>query len=268
MSQRFFKKDGLTVMMGYDRPLNYVFCIVERGDEILYSNLDDDSAGTQQQNVEYYRPVLASLGIEVPESMYQGVMLDQRTRSGNLVVDHPIALTAFLKLFCDSGEPHVPQEFPNARPGLIYCGSTLRLNVYHEIDAEALGLFLPEGFEDVEAWASYPYRVVWKNDPLRAIVCYCEGDVTITVDDSAESYATRMRAATMFYCSARLQSLTCCVCGESSGTWLQHWNRDFGFGVCYACITRIRERQSGPDVMSKQEIESNYGIEGVNWGRS
>jgi hypothetical protein len=44
---------GVTVTVGYDRPLNYVFCTVtsETGD-VVYSNLDDDDAGMRQQNVD------------------------------------------------------------------------------------------------------------------------------------------------------------------------------------------------------------------------
>jgi hypothetical protein len=267
MSQRIFRKEDLVVTMGYDRPLNFVFCVARRGDEVLYSNLHDENAGTHQQDVDYYRPVLASLGIEVPESMYHGVSFDQQTRTGNLVVEYPITLEKFLDLFCDSKESDVPEGFPNVNPGALHRGSTLRQNIYHEIDAFALGTFLPEGFYDVEAWGSYPYRVVWKHDQLRTIVCYCEGDVTVTEDDNDESYAAQMRSATVFYCGSNLRRLTCCCCGESAGEWLQHWNRDEGFGVCHPCVTRIRERMTGPGYMSEDAIRSCYGIEGVNWGK-
>jgi hypothetical protein len=173
----------------------------------------------------------------------------------------------FLELFCDSKEPHVPEGFPNVKQGVLHRGSTLRQDIFHRIDAFALGTFLPEGFYDVEAWASNPYRLVWKNDQLRVIVSYCEGDVTVTVDDNDESYAAQMRSATVFYCGRKLRRLTCCSCGECAGDWVQHWNRDTGFGICLPCVTRIRERKSGPGYMSEEAIQSCYGIEGVNWGR-
>jgi hypothetical protein len=92
MSQHMFKtidSEGqiLEVLMGYDRRLNYVFCVVTREDEeVLYSNLDDDNAGTQQQDVDYYRPVLEDLGLRVPEPMFQEIKADQADRVGNRTV--------------------------------------------------------------------------------------------------------------------------------------------------------------------------------------
>ena len=37
MSQHIFKSDDVEVLMGYDRPLDYVFCVVERGGPELAS---------------------------------------------------------------------------------------------------------------------------------------------------------------------------------------------------------------------------------------
>ena len=83
------KKRKVTLMMGYDRPLDYVFCTVmnEEGD-VIYSNLDDDRAGTDLQDVEYFRPVLQQLGIKVPEEMLTEVKSDQTLHVGNRVVYH------------------------------------------------------------------------------------------------------------------------------------------------------------------------------------
>ena len=90
-------QDGrkVIVTLGYDRPLDYVFCTVMQdaeglaeGEEVLYSNLGDDEAGTDLQDVDYFRPVLAALGIRVPESMFTEVQLDQLRRAGNRTVDH------------------------------------------------------------------------------------------------------------------------------------------------------------------------------------
>lgn len=93
MSQHIFKtsKRGrtVTVLMGYDRPLDYVFCtVLDEHDEPLYSNLDDDQAGTDLQDVEYFRPVLKKLGVLVPESMYAEVASDQANSVGNRVLIH------------------------------------------------------------------------------------------------------------------------------------------------------------------------------------
>ncbi len=94
MSQHIFettsaKGKRVTVTMGYDRPLDYVFCTVtaENGD-IIYSNLDDDDAGTEQQEVNYYRPILEKLGVHVPESVFREVVSDQLRRVGNREVTH------------------------------------------------------------------------------------------------------------------------------------------------------------------------------------
>lgn len=94
MSQHIFHTktasgEGATVTMGYDRPLDYVFCtVVAENGNILYSNLDDEHAGTHQKDVEYFRPVLAKLGFPVPESMYREVVSDQDQRIGNRVLVH------------------------------------------------------------------------------------------------------------------------------------------------------------------------------------
>ena len=79
MPQHIFKTiqacaDGgrVTVTMGYDRPLDYVFLLVEDHEsDILYSNLGDPHAGTEQRSVDYYRPILKGLGITLPESMFR-----------------------------------------------------------------------------------------------------------------------------------------------------------------------------------------------------
>jgi len=66
-------------------------------------------------------------------------------------------------------------------------------------DGFKLGQDLPEGFEDVEDSAFSPYRFVWKNDTLRAMVTYCEGDVTVTVDQTDEWYQARLLSSQNFY---------------------------------------------------------------------
>ncbi len=94
MSQHTFitsnsRGQELTVLMGYDRRLNYVFCVVTgQNDDLVYSNLDDDNAGIHQQDVEYYRPVLENLGLTVPESMFREVKSDQLRCMGNRDVTH------------------------------------------------------------------------------------------------------------------------------------------------------------------------------------
>jgi hypothetical protein len=88
MSQHIYESDNARVVLGYDRPLDYVFCTVERGGEVIYSNLSDADAGTEQQDVRYYRSVLDRLGVTVPEEMFATVESDQRAKVGNRVVYH------------------------------------------------------------------------------------------------------------------------------------------------------------------------------------
>ena len=81
----------VVVRMGYDRPLEYIFCtVLSENGEVLYSSLSDANAGTDQQDVEYYRPILKNLGITVPEEMFTGTKADQLQRAGNKVVHHNI----------------------------------------------------------------------------------------------------------------------------------------------------------------------------------
>ena len=83
--------ENVAVTLGYDRALNYVFCVVEFDDcdeDVLYSNLSDPHAGTRQQDVEYFRGILTKLGITVPESMFTEVKIDQQQRAGNRTVTH------------------------------------------------------------------------------------------------------------------------------------------------------------------------------------
>lgn len=79
----------VVVTMGYDRPLNYVFCtIFTEREKLIYSNLDDANAGCTMQDVEYYRPILRRFGIQVPELMFMEVLWDQGMRVGNRTLVH------------------------------------------------------------------------------------------------------------------------------------------------------------------------------------
>jgi hypothetical protein len=88
MSQHIYSQGNVEVRMGYDRPLDYVFCTVSIRDEVVYSNLSDEDAGTDCQDVDYYRCVLNSLKIEIPEEMFADVKDDQVHRVGNRVKHH------------------------------------------------------------------------------------------------------------------------------------------------------------------------------------
>jgi hypothetical protein len=94
--------------MGYDRPLDYVFCTVERQGRMVYSNLSDPGAGTGCQSVDYYRFVLERLGITVPEAMFAAVTEDQKTKAGNVIVEYGGEED-------DDHDPHDFALFPSGR---------------------------------------------------------------------------------------------------------------------------------------------------------
>lgn len=81
----------VTVTMGYDRPLDYVFCTVMDADgDVIYSNLCDEMAGTDLQSVDCFVPVLRQIGIDVPDVMLIEVKSDQALRIGNRVEHYMI----------------------------------------------------------------------------------------------------------------------------------------------------------------------------------
>jgi len=53
----------------------------------------------------------------------------------------------------------------------------------------------------------------------------------------------------------------CSCCGGYAGRWVQWPNRDTGWGVCMPCIHWLKGRHT-----SDEEIESNYGTQGVHYG--
>ena len=92
MSNHIFKSQSakhseVTVEMGYDRPLNYVYCTVHSdSDRLLYSNLDDPDAGIRMQDIQYFKKPLQRLKIVVPERIFQEVTIDQKEKVGNKTI--------------------------------------------------------------------------------------------------------------------------------------------------------------------------------------
>lgn len=89
----------VTVDLGWDRPLQYVFMTVSSQDlkdhpddnssPYLYSNLDDENLPIQgTQSVEYFQHRLTELGISVPSIMLKSVQDDQDQDVGNKTVEY------------------------------------------------------------------------------------------------------------------------------------------------------------------------------------
>lgn len=55
--------------------------------------------------------------------------------------------------------------------------------------------------------------------------------------------------------------LECCVCGQYAGKFVQHYNRDTGYGICGFCAAE----QAGNE--TPENMEKLYGKGGVNYGR-
>lgn len=95
----------------------------------------------------------------------------------------------FLSKYCPRAPepwhiPDLPLKPGEEHAGVIYRGSVQNVGVFADpcCDGFAVGQDMPEGFDDIADSALSPYRLVWKNDRLRAMVTYCESDVTVTVD--------------------------------------------------------------------------------------
>lgn len=91
MSQHAFETQhrgrDVTVIVGFDRPLQYVFMMIEKNDPIdeydamLYCNLSDEkSIGA---DAGYFREKLKEFEIGIPESMFDEVRNDQLNNVGN-----------------------------------------------------------------------------------------------------------------------------------------------------------------------------------------
>ncbi len=94
MSQHFFKTthkgEAITVMMGWDKPLQGFFMVIEdktsKEDGFIYSNLEDPElaqVGGLAQTIEPFVNKLDELGIDVPIEMLEGVEMDGIFNVGN-----------------------------------------------------------------------------------------------------------------------------------------------------------------------------------------
>lgn len=94
----FHKGFPITVILGWDRPMQHFFLTIEKpaeliddtmkfeDDHFLYSNLHE--ADPFGHDLDYYREVLRYFQIIVPESMFIEVEDDAKTNVGNRVARH------------------------------------------------------------------------------------------------------------------------------------------------------------------------------------
>lgn len=115
MSQHCFSTthagQRVSVQLGWDRPIGHYFMVIEwedsgsavtpvscptdsdmddgtNDDTLLYSNLDEPEPFGL--SLACFRAKLTELGIEVPESMFEQVEIDRRSRTGNRQVWHAV----------------------------------------------------------------------------------------------------------------------------------------------------------------------------------
>ena len=98
MTQHFYPTEyqgqPATIMMGWDRPLQGFFMVVEadnkRG-EYIYSNLDDPELiqfGGLPPCLDHFLAKLQTLGLSVPDAMVEGIELDAMFNTGNRRVEY------------------------------------------------------------------------------------------------------------------------------------------------------------------------------------
>lgn len=66
-------------------------------------------------------------------------------------------------------------------------------------DAFELARSIPPRFHFREDWADGPYRHVWTSETERAIITFCEGDVSIERFETGEQYRAGLEKCADFY---------------------------------------------------------------------
>ena len=55
---------------------------------------------------------------------------------------------------------------------------------------------LPPSWQAVPEWGDWPYLIGWRNDLDRAVMTYCEGDLSVEVADDRDGYLRLLRRTT------------------------------------------------------------------------
>jgi uncharacterized protein (DUF924 family) len=91
MSQHFLNTNGLHILMGWDRPLQYYFLLIqsdaqaaEESDVYLYSNLDDSNSETYA--LLDYVEILERMGARPHDNMLNEILADAKANTGNKCV--------------------------------------------------------------------------------------------------------------------------------------------------------------------------------------
>lgn len=67
------------------------------------------------------------------------------------------------------------------------------------LDTHDVAAAVPESFRERADWADGLYRRVWVSESDRAIITYCEGDITVGQFDGGEAFKKQLAHARQFY---------------------------------------------------------------------
>lgn len=85
MSQHTFDHNELTILAGWDRPMNEIFMVVveTESDDIMYHNLNDPKA-SGAQDTEIFKDKLKEMEIPAPEGFWESIEFDRLNDTGNV----------------------------------------------------------------------------------------------------------------------------------------------------------------------------------------
>ena len=84
MSQHSYQYNEIKVKAGWDKPLGYLFLVVENETSTaIYDNITDPCT-SNAQDTEHYKKVLMTLSIPVPEGFWLALEDDKLNDRGNI----------------------------------------------------------------------------------------------------------------------------------------------------------------------------------------
>jgi hypothetical protein len=99
----------------------------------------------------------------------------------------PETATGMVERFCQPGM------------GSAWCSELRTTSTFHAgfaygiDDGYSLMGNLPTSWKAEPHWADWPYEIGWRHDRDRAVLIYCEGDLSIEIADSHDAYLELLR---------------------------------------------------------------------------
>ncbi len=95
----------------------------------------------------------------------------------------PATAAGMIALFCQPGMASAWRS--ERRPDSHYHAGSAAASGGDGYDLMAA---LPGCWQPVPEWGDWPYLVGWRNDHERAVLTYCEGDLSVEVADTPDAY--------------------------------------------------------------------------------